>query len=130
MATDTAAILAVFRVLAPEFSATSDATVNALTGVLADTLTASVFGGQISSAVARLAAHELTLQARDAASSAGARGVGAVASVGSGDLSISFAGPSSPSFSSEDDELRQTRHGLAFLRIRDSRDGTGLMFVA
>jgi hypothetical protein len=120
-----ASVLALFRALAPEFSATADATVEALIDIRILSINSTAFGARTSEAVALLVAHELTMQARAAASSTGALGVGALTSVRAGDLSLSYGAPSSVSLSHEDDALRQTHHGLAYLAIRDSRSTTG-----
>lgn len=119
------AVRPVFRIIAKEFSATSDDDVDDWVTIVAGSITPSVFGARATEAVARLTAHEMTLQARALATAAGSAGVGGVSSVSTGDLSVSYASPSFSASSHEDDDLRQTRHGLAFLRIRDSRYQTG-----
>lgn len=127
---DTDAVLAVFRVMAPEFASTADATVSALAGIVGIGVSSDTFGARTSEAIARLCAHELTLQARAAAASAGAAGAGPIASIGAGDLSISFGAASSLSMGAEDDALRQTSHGLAYLAIRQSRSAMGPYLIA
>lgn len=112
-----AAALALFRILAPEFSAIENEGVEALTAAMAASIHAPTFGGRAAEALARLAAHELTMQARR---SSGSAGVGAVQSERTGDLSVAYAGVESGAL---DAELGQTSHGLAFLRIRDDRAG-------
>lgn len=122
MAYDAAAVLALFRAYVPEFAATADATVNALSSLLADTVSSDAFGARTGEAIMRLTAHELTLQARDTAVTAGARSAGPVMSVGTGDLSISYGAlGAGVAATSEEDALRTTRHGIAYLRLRDSR---------
>ena len=121
MSTESEAVLPIFRKLAPEFASTVDATVEDLIDECVLWLDSETFGSRTSSAVARLVAHELTLQAREAATSTGSSGVGPVTSIGS----VAFAGPSVSSHSHEDEYYRQTRHGLAFLQIRDSRAEVG-----
>jgi hypothetical protein len=122
VAYDAAAVLALFRVYAPEFASTADATVNALSSLLVDTVSVDAFGARTGEAIMRLAAHELTVQARDAGVTAGGRSAGPVMSVGTGDLSISYGALGAGTAStSEEDALRTTRHGLAYLRLRDSR---------
>lgn len=125
MAVDTAAVLASIRVLAPEFASADDADINALSSILGGAVSADAFGARTTEAVARIVAHEMTLQARAAASSAGAAGVGAINSLRAGDLSITFGGMTATSGSHEDEHYRQTHHGLAYLQIRDSRAGVG-----
>lgn len=123
------AALPTFRILAPEFAATSNADVEAMIGIVTLWIDASVFIARASEAVARLAAHELTLQGRIAAT-AGAGGtaaVGAVTSQKAGDLAISYGSSAfSKGADNEDDYFRQTTHGLAYLQIRDSRAEVGL----
>ena len=123
------AALPTFRILAPEFAATADTVVEDVIGIVTLWIDASVFIARASEAVARLAAHELTIQGRIAATggSSGTAGVGAVTSQNAGDLSISYGGSAmSASHDHEDDYLRQTSHGLAYLQIRDSRAEVGL----
>lgn len=123
-----AASLPTFRILAPEFSATSDSDVEDVIGIVTLWIDASVFVARASEAVARLTAHELTLQARVAATAgtSGTAGVGAITAQKAGDLSLSFGSSAfSGSQDNEDDYLRQTTHGLAYLQIRDSRAETG-----
>lgn len=127
---DTEAVLAVFRVLASEFASTADATVNAVTSLLGQRVSPAAFGGATSEAIARLVAHELTLQARDAAASAGGRAAGPVTSVRAGDLSVTYGAVATVTHSYEEAELQQTRHGLAYLRLRDSRGGVTPYIVA
>jgi len=119
------AVLPVFRIVAPEFVATSDDDVEDVVTIVAGSITPSVFGARVTEAVARLAAHQLTMSARAEAVSAGSAGVGSVSSVSTGDLSVAFAGPSYASTSAEDDYYKQSSHGLAYLQIRDSRYQTG-----
>lgn len=116
------ATLSTFRLLAPEFSAVSDNDVSGLLALCEGWIAPEVFGLRAGEAVARLAAHELTLQARRAATPGGNAGVGAVTSLRAGDLSVSYGtAATSVALSHQDDELRQTSHGLAFLSIRDTR---------
>lgn len=118
------ATLATFRLIAPEFSGTSDDTVSGLLSLCSGWITASVFGARAGEAVARLAAHELTMQARRTAAAVGSSGVGGVTSLRAGDLSVSYGaalGAGSAANNHQDDDYRQTSHGLAFLNLRDSR---------
>lgn len=118
------AALATFRILAPEFAAVEDAEVRAMLGVVSGWIHVPTFGARSGEALARLAAHELTLQRR---ASAGG-GVGPIQSVGTGGLSVTY-GALTATGSASDDALRQTLHGLAFLALRDSRAGVGLGVV-
>jgi hypothetical protein len=124
MAVDTAAILAVFRVVAPEFSATSDATVNALSAIEGTKVSATAFGANTSEAVAHRVAHLLEIQARLAAETASARGPGVTTSVSTGDLSISRS-LSITAATAGDAWWMQTAHGLAYLALRDEQGEIG-----
>ncbi len=123
------ASLPTFRILAPEFAATGDTAVEDVIGIVTLWIDKPVFGARASEAIARLAAHELTMQGRVAATAgtAGTAGVGGVTAQKAGDLSLSFGSSAfSKSLDNEDDNFRQTTHGLAYLQIRDSRAETGL----
>lgn len=113
-------VLTTFRAVASEFAATSDEVVGEWTDIVSEGLDAATFGARMNLACARLVAHELTLEARILA---GADGVGAVTSIRTGDLSVSYGG--STATGDADDAFRQTTHGLAFLAIRNSRAGVG-----
>lgn len=119
--------LPTFRVIAPEFAETQDSVVEDLIDLATLQVSSDAFGNRTSEAIARLSAHYLTMQARATSMGAGAVGVGGITSARAGDLSLGFGGVGgmSQSTSSEDDALRQTTHGLAFLRIRDSRANVG-----
>lgn len=126
-----AAVLAVFRVRAPEFAASSDDDVSAVISLCLLAVSSDAFGARTSEAVARLAAHELTLQARAAnAASGGVAGAGPVTALKAGDVSVNFAGLAQTlSQSHEDAYYGQTSHGLAYLQIRDSRAYTGPLIL-
>lgn len=125
---DTEAILAVFRVVAPEFASTSDATVNALSAIEGTKVSSTAFGANTSEAVARRVAHLLELQAKAAAESASARGPGAVTSVGTGDLSISRSLGVQAATAGEAWWM-QTVHGLAYLALRDEQGEVGFAWA-
>lgn len=122
---DSAAVLAIFRIIAEEFASVSDATVNALTALEAPKVSADAFGTDTLEAVALRAAHRMELGARRAAASAGARGVGAATSVRTGDLAITYALTLTASNSKVDAYWAQTDHGLAYLALRDSQPEVG-----
>lgn len=126
MAVDTAAILAVFRVVAPEFSATSDATVNALSAIEGTKVSATAFGANTSEAVAQRVAHILEIQARAAAEASvpSARGPGMVTSAHTGDLSVSRS-VGYTAATAGDAWWMQTAHGLAYLALRDEQGEIG-----
>lgn len=118
--------LSLFRALASEFAAKTNTEVTDMIDIVTLWITASVFGARASEAVAELAAHVFELEARRAASSGGAAGVGPVQSIKAGDLAVSYGTTGNlQSRSFTDDALRQTSHGLAFLAIRDSRANVG-----
>lgn len=121
---DTTAVLAVFRVVAPEFSATADATVNALTAIEAPKVSSDAFGTDTTEAVALRVAHRLELQAQAAAAAAGARGPGMVTSVRTGDLAISRSLGMVPS-DADEAWWAQTSHGLAYLALRGNQPDVG-----
>ncbi len=129
------AVLPVFRILAPEFDGKDDDDVEALIDFAATWIDAPVFGIRTSEAIARLVAHECTLQLRNAegsgAGGGGAVGIGSVTSRKAGDLAVGFGGFGgfSSSSNAQDDYFRQTQHGLAFLSIRDSRAETGFGLI-
>lgn len=130
-AVTTAAVLAVFRVFAPEFAATSDDDVNAVISLCLDRVSSTAFGSRTSEALARVTAHELTLQARAAnAASGGVSGSGAVTSLKAGDVAVTFQGVNQAlSLNHEDAYYSQTSHGQAYLQIRDSRAYTGPLIL-
>lgn len=122
---DAAAVLATFRVIASEFASTSDDDVNALTSIEAPKVSADAFGVDTIEAVALRVAHRLDLTARRAAASAGARGVGTVTSVKTGDLALTYGFTATTTDSNSDAYWRQTGHGLAYLNLRDSQPEVG-----
>lgn len=81
----------------------------------------SVFGTLYEQALARIVAHLLELRRRSIANIAsGIAGVGPIASVGTGDLSISFGGGNSASTDPSYDAAwySLTDHGREFLALR------------
>lgn len=127
---DTAAILAVFRVVADEFASTADSVVEAWISIEVARLSAFAFGTALNEAVARRVAHELTLKARNAAAAGSGSAVGAVTSVRTGDLSLGYGG--SGLTAGSDAEIayyQQTTHGIRFLLLRDSRPYIGPMVI-
>jgi len=114
--------------LAPEFAATSNDDVEAVIGIVTLWIDVQTFGSRVAEAVAELAAHVLTMNARVAATAgaSGTAGVGAVTSQKAGDLALAFGSAGfSAALDNEDNALRQTTHGLAYLQIRDSRAEVG-----
>jgi hypothetical protein len=119
-----ALVLSVFRaVVAPEFgpgsrSERSDDQVLAIIrhDLTTCTLDEDEFGIKYPEAVAELAAHRLTLQARTAYSLPGFAAPGPVTNVAVRGHSSSYTPAQSPAHSHQDDAWRQTTHGI---RLRD-----------
>ena len=116
--------------LAPDLASVSDANVELAVTSAALRVDSATFGARYTEALARIAAHDLTLAARAQAVSVGSAGVGAVTSIGTGNLSIAFGGPQSASRAVGDDYYRQTHHGLAYLQIRNSRAEVGFGLIS
>lgn len=108
-----------FRAFAPEFASVSDSVVGVLIDAAALTLTASAWGNVYPLALARLAAHELTMQGRVTAAGAAA-GIGPVTSAATGAMSIGY-GPGATVKTTEEAAFASTIHGAAFLALRASR---------
>ena len=121
------AALDTLRVYAPELASVADATLETLITNVSGHIYASDFGGRATEAIARLAAHEQTLIARDAAAGVGNAGSGEVTSLRAGDLSVNYGGSGVAAEDFSEAYYKQTRHGTAFLAIRDSRKNFGAM---
>lgn len=115
--------LEVFRLVAPEFSAVNDATVNNAITFVSDEISESKFGSQYNKALAYLAAHFLAWQAviANTGSTSGAAVGGRIISEKEGDLSRSYADNGSQISTTYTDNLERTAYGLEFLRIRKKR---------
>ena len=113
--------LQAFRLVASEFSATSDETVDVVFELVGPQVSESKFGKLYPQALAYLAAHWLAWQAivTSAGSSSGMTTGGRVTSEREGDLSRSYADNSrSPNASgSFFDNLERTAYGLEFKRL-------------
>ena len=110
----------VFRLVASEFSATSDETVDVVFALVAPQVSESKFGKLYPQAIAYLAAHWLAWQAviTSSGSTGGAATGGRVTSEKEGDLSRSYTDNSSnPTTSSFADNLDRTAYGLEFKRL-------------
>ena len=125
----TAAEIAAFRLWAPELDSEADTRVSAMLDAVRASIEPAAFGDPHDEALARLAAHELSLAARAQRSLVGNTPVGTPTSLTLPKASVSWAGPSSSSNGADDDYLRQTQHGLAFLRIRESLACAGAMLL-
>jgi hypothetical protein len=113
--------LEAFRVVAPEFASTPDATVTGAIGIVASELSESKFGSDYAKAHAYLAAHFLAWQAIMAAggSTSGAATAGRITGEREGDLSRQYADNSrSPTAGgSFADNLDRTAYGLEYKRL-------------
>lgn len=112
--------LQVFRLVASEFSATSDETVDVVFALVAPQVSESKFGKLYPQAIAYLAAHWLAWQAviTSSGSTGGAATGGRVTSEKEGDLSRSYTDNSrNPTTSSFADNLDRTAYGLEFKRL-------------
>lgn len=83
-------------------------------------ISADVWGRLYGQGLARLAAHLLELRRREASAlESGASGVGPATSIRTGDLSISWAGPTtSGSLNDDSNWYNLTNHGREFLSLR------------
>jgi hypothetical protein len=119
--------LAIFRVIAPEFSTVDDATVNAWLDLTAPLVSRKRFGKMYEQSLALLTAHRIKTvnagsedTASDGLDSIG--GVGAafkVASYSSGGESVSFYNGALSQKLSSDAEFSQTVYGVQYLTLRD-----------
>ena len=112
--------LQAFRLVASEFSATSDETVDVVFALVAPQVSESKFGKLYPQAIAYLAAHWLAWQAviTSSGSTGGAATGGRVTSEKEGDLSRSYTDNSrNPTTSSFADNLDRTAYGLEFKRL-------------
>lgn len=112
--------LQAFRLVASEFSATSDETVDVVFSLVAPQVSESKFGKLYPQAIAYLAAHWLAWQAviTSSGSTGGAATGGRVTSEKEGDLSRSYTDNSrNPTTSSFADNLDRTAYGLEFKRL-------------
>ena len=121
-------MLVLFRTLiAPEFASKTDDELSAAFALAEQRLNPTVFGARLNEAVALLAAHRFAMLARlSATGGGGVSGMGPVASMAAGGLSVSFASGSYQARTAEDAELAQTAYGLQFLALRDARGGARL----
>ena len=116
--------LSTLRALAPELRTNSDVAVQAMIDLVTLRVDTSVLDGRLDEALARIAAHELTMGLRAQQSPTGFSGVGAPASIAGGTFTASFGGGKTAR-THEDAHYSQTHHGLAYLQIRDSRADVG-----
>ena len=109
-------VLDLMPAIAPELE--GDEHLETFVELAAGRLSAKVFGARYPEAVAYLAAHLLTMSKR--VSENGVASGGAVASVSTGGLSLSF-GQSNGQSSAADESLKSTHYGQEFLAIRATR---------
>lgn len=114
--------LETFRLVAPEFSAVNDATVNNAITFVSDEISESKFGSLYTKALAYLAAHFFAWNAiATAGSTSGAAVGGRIVSEKEGDLSRSYADNGSQVSSSFTDNLERTAYGLEYKRLARKR---------
>jgi len=121
--------LDIFRVVAAEFSAMDDATVNIWIDLTTPLVSRKRFGDLYEQALALLTAHRLKIAAdianaaeSGAADDAGGFGVGfRVANFGSGGESVGFNNSVLTSDLNPDAEYTQTVYGVQYLTLRDLR---------
>ena len=113
--------LQAFRLVAPEFTATSEDTISGVFELVGPMVSETKFGKLYPQAIAYLAAHWLAWQAliASAGSSNGATTAGRITSEREGDLSRGYADNSrSPNAGgSFFDNLERTSYGLEFKRL-------------
>jgi hypothetical protein len=113
-------VLQAFRIVAPEYTATTDETVTALIELTAPMISESKFGKLYPMAHAYLVAHWLSWQATiaESGSNSGAATGGRVTAEKEGDLSRSYSDNGNNSNSgSFTDNLERTAYGLEYKRI-------------
>jgi hypothetical protein len=112
--------LEAFRLVAPEFAATTDETVNMVFDLVSPMISEDKFGKLYNQALAYLTAHWLSWQATIVASgsNSGASTGGRVTSEKEGDMSRSYSDNGNNSNSgSFTDNLERTAYGLEYKRI-------------
>ncbi len=115
--------LALFRVVATEFAAQSDATVEALLAIAQAQHTSSgtVWGNMYAIATAYYTAHLMRLDPTYGSGASSVSG-GALTSQSDGDLSRGWSKPTK-TVNATDEWLSETTYGRAYLGIRNSRAG-------
>lgn len=119
-AVQAAAVLSLFRTIAPEFASTADDDVTALANVEIPRVSSTAFGTATTEAIACRVAHRLALQARDA-SATGGGAVGPVTALKTGDLGVNYGTSGFMARDAESAFYGTTNHGLRYLYLRDSR---------
>lgn len=124
--------LSVFRAIAPEFAATSDADVQAVMDVVAAWLDVRNLGLRYNEALARYAAHMLTMAQRAAGAGGGSGGAAVTPLTGetAGRVSRQYAQPLVGGSAASQGELGLTSHGKAYLDILRSRPRLRMLTTA
>jgi hypothetical protein len=117
------------RRLAPELSSVSDTLVGYQIDAATEILLPSAWGTVYPQALARWAAHELTLQARRARLSGTMAGTGPVTSVSTGGMSIGYGSTGRTATNATEADWGTTAHGQALLTLRDSRAASGPLLL-
>lgn len=115
--------LTVFRRVAPEFAAVSDAEVNEWFSIAVAAHTASVWGAQYQLAMVLYSAHLLKDLDILGATGAGTGTAGPIASRKKGDLSESYANVAGSASSAAQAIMMTTAYGRAYVRILLTRSG-------
>lgn len=118
-------VLAVFRVVASEFSATSDDDVVAWINLETPRVNSAAYGTDTSEAIALRVAHKLKLEAEEATVGAGGHSVGPGSSIRTGDLAITRSSVLRSSDTNADLFWKSTRYGLQYLALQDEQPQLG-----
>lgn len=119
-------ILAIVRIVAPEFSSVVDDTVNSWITLTKPLVSAKKFGDLYNQAVALLTCHRMKLSGQFEAATEGGSGVaeimnlantGKVTSYSEGDVSIGFSAGSSAGSTSSSDYYATTPYGQQYLEL-------------
>ncbi|MDR1687278.1 MAG: DUF4054 domain-containing protein [Clostridiales bacterium] len=124
---DTASVLSIFRLIAPEFSEADDSTVETWINLSAPLVSKKRFGKLYFQALALLAAHRMKMNTGGESSSAGtdSQAIAAarslhVASFSEGETSISFD-TNLAAYTADNAEYAMTQYGLQYLNLRRLR---------
>lgn len=123
------AALATLRTLAPELAQVGNDHANDVIEVVTLWVDSAAFGARTTEAIARLAAHEITMQERAKRSLMGNVPTGAPQSLTIPKAAMSWGDSAPPIYDHQDAYYRSTVHGRAFLDIRDSRAPVGFGVV-
>lgn len=111
-----------FRLVATEFSAETDDTVDNFIELAANRHSGDAWGSSTyPEAMAWCAAHHMAMRDKAAAGTAGSALVGAVTSRRAGDIAVGSGGLGSVTYSRADTPYTQTTYGLEYLALKYSR---------